>query len=104
MGKISRFLIVVCVFFTHTIFYSCSINPLKNINTDGLTYDGTNVYYNGELCATLSAMEVAYDNGKVVREATFVLTSSKFNDKALNIIKFVQEKRPSIEVEVELKN
>jgi len=96
-------LLVVCVFFTLTTI-SCKVHPLKHVKTDGLTYDGTDIYYNGELCATLSAIEVAYDNGKIVREATFVLTSSKFNEMALPIIKLVQEKRPSIEVEVELKN
>lgn len=101
MGKLNT--IVVCVFFTLTTL-SCSINPLKNVNTDGLTYNGTDVYYNGELCATLSSIEVAYDSGKIVREATFVLTSSKFNDKALNIIKLVQMRSPEMEVEVELKN
>ena len=83
---------------------SGKVHPLKHVTTEGLTYDGTDIYYNGELCATLSAVEVAYDNGKIVREATFVLTSSEFNEMALPIIKLVQEKRPSIEVEVELKN
>ena len=82
---------------------SCAVNPLKSVSTDGLTYEGTNVYYYGELCATLSAIEVAYDDGKIVREATFGLESSIFNDKALSIIKLVQSKNPSIEVEVELK-
>lgn len=96
-------LLVVCVFFTLTTI-SCKVHPLKHVKTDGLTYEGTDIYYNGELCATLSAIEVAYDNGKIVREATFVLTSSEFNEMALPIIKLVQEKRPSIEVEVELKN
>lgn len=83
---------------------SCAVHPLKYVKTDGLTYEGTDIYYNGELCATLSSTEVAYDNNKIVTEVTFVLTSSKYNDMALNIIKLVQEKRPSIEVEVELKH
>jgi hypothetical protein len=82
---------------------SCAINPLKGVDTYGLTYDGTNVYYNNELCAELSALEIAYDDGKIVKEATFVLVDSKYNDRALSIIKLVKEKRPSLEVEVELK-
>lgn len=99
MKKLFILSLIVTIFTT-----SCSVNPLKHITTDGLAYDGTDIYYNGKLCATLSAIEVAYDNGKIVREATFVLTSSEFNEMALPIIKLVQEKRPSIEVEVELKN
>jgi len=83
---------------------SCASNPLKSISTNGLTYNSTSIYYNGELCATLSAIEVAYDDGKIVKEATFVLTSSKFNELALPIIKLVQQKKPHMEVEVELKN
>ena len=82
---------------------SCAVHPLKYVTTNGLTYDGTDVYYMGELRAQLSAIEVAYDDGKIVTEATFVLTNSEYNDMALSIIKLVQEKRPSIEVEVELK-
>jgi len=82
---------------------SCAVHPLKYVTTNGLTYDGTDIYYNGKLCATLSSTEIAYDNNKIVTEATFVLTSSEYNDMALSIIKLVQEKRPSIEVEVELK-
>lgn len=83
---------------------SCAVNPLKNISTEGLTYSDENIYHNGELCATLSAIEIAYDGGKIVREATFVLTNSKFNDKALSIIKLVKNAQPSMEVEVELKS
>lgn len=82
---------------------SCAIDPLKGIDTYGLTYDGTNVYFQEELCAELSALEIAYDGGKIVKEATFVLVDSKYNDQALSIIKLVKEKRPSLEVEVELK-
>jgi len=82
---------------------SCAIDPLKGVDTYGLTYDGTNVYFQEELCAELSALEIAYDGGKIVKEATFVLVDSKYNDQALSIIKLVKEKRPSLEVEVELK-
>lgn len=82
---------------------SCAIDPLKGVDTYGLTYDGTNVYFQEELCAELSALEIAYDDGKIVKEATFVLVDSKYNDQAISIIKLVKEKRPSLEVEVELK-
>ena len=96
----SLFISLICTIFV----VSCTIHPLQHVKTDGLTYNSTGIYYNGELCATLSAIEVAYDNGKIVREATFVLTSSKFNELAIPIIKLVQQKSPSMEVEVELKN
>ena len=43
-------------------------------------------------------------DGKIVREATFVLTSSEYNPIALKIIKLVTKTRPELEVEVELKN
>lgn len=87
----------------------CSTNKAKKVfstvDTEGLSYDGTDIYYNGELAATLSSVEVAFDDGKVVREATFVLTSAKYNEKALAIIKFIQSKKTESnwEVEVELK-
>ena len=86
-----------------TFLTSCTLNPLRGVDTYGLTYDGTNVYYFGELCAELSAIEVAYDDGRIVREATFVLVDSKYNDQAISVIKLVKEKQPSLEVEVELK-
>ena len=57
------------------------------------------------MAAELGAIEIAYDNGKLVKEATFVLTSSKYNEIAISIIKFVTEHKQSEdwEVEVELK-
>lgn len=91
-------LIVLTIFTT-----SCAVDPLRNVDTYGLTYDGTDVYYMGELCAKLSAIEVAFDDGKIVKEATFVLVDSKYNEQALPIIKFIKSKSPSLEVEVELK-
>ena len=82
--------------------FGCS--PLLNVSTHGLSYDGTDVFYNGELCAKFSAMELAYDNKKIVREATFVIVNPKYNDKALPILKLVTSKNPKIEVEVQLNN
>ena len=82
--------------------FSCS--PLLNVSTLGLSYDGTDVFYNGELCAKFSAMELAYDNKKIVREATFIIVNPKYNDKALPILKLVTSKNPKIEVEVQLNN
>lgn len=89
--------------------FSCNTimktTTFSNYSTEGLTYNGTSVYYNGELAAELKAVEVAYDNGKIVNEATFSLTSNKFNDIAINILKFIseQKKEKTWEVEIELK-
>ncbi len=80
---------------------SCS--ELRNVSTDGLTYDNGNVYHKGDLVAKLSGVEVAYDNHKLVTEATFVLTSANYNHLAYGIIKFVTNRNPKWEVEVEIK-
>ena len=88
--------------FLFLLTVGCS--PLANISPQGLTYDGTDVYYNGELCAKFSAIELAYDNGKIVREATFLIVSSDYNEQALAIIKLVSSKNPKLEVEVQLNN
>ena len=70
-------------------------DELREYSTEGLTYKETSVYYNEELAEQLKAVEVAIDDGKIVNEATFALTSSKFNDIAVNILKFIygQKKR-----------
>ena len=84
--------------------FSFGCSPLLNVSTQGLSYDGTDVFYNGELCAKFSAMELAYDNKKIVREATFIIVNPKYNDRALPILKLVTSKNPKIEVEVQLNN
>ena len=90
------------------LMFGCAPDPAKllsSFSTEGLTYENTSVYYNGKLAATLASVEVALDDGKLVQEATFVLTSSEYNDIAVNIIKLIQERKedPNWEIEVELK-
>lgn len=77
----------------------------KNYNTEGLTHQGTSVYYNGKKAATLKSVEVAYDDGKIVHEASFDLTSSEFNNIAIPIIKYASKhfQHKNWEIEVELK-
>jgi len=82
---------------------SCAVNPLRNISTEGFSYEGTDIYYKGELCAQMAALEVAYDDGKIVREITYVVTDEKFNDVAMGVLKYVRDRKPTWEVEVELK-
>jgi predicted adenine nucleotide alpha hydrolase (AANH) superfamily ATPase len=82
-----------------------STKLLQGCSTEGLTYENTSVYYNGKLAATLASVEVALDDGKLVQEATFLLTSNEYNDIAVNIIKLIQQRKenPNWEIEVELK-
>jgi hypothetical protein len=79
---------------------SCS--ELRNVSTDGLTYENGNIYHKGDIIAKLSGVEVAYDNRKLVTEATFKLTNSNYNHFAYGIIKLVTDKNPKWEVEVEI--
>jgi hypothetical protein len=86
-----------------TIFMvSCGVTKL-NVSTEGFTHEGQNIYYHGELVAELSAVEVAYDDGKIVREVTFLVTDAKYNELAIPIIAFMREHNSETEVEVELR-
>jgi hypothetical protein len=82
---------------------SCSPSILKHAPTEGFSHVGTDVYYMGEKCATMTSLEMAYDNNKIVRECTLIITDEKFDQYALNIIKYMRKKVPHWEVEVELK-
>jgi len=75
----------------------------KNISTEEFSFIGTDIYYNGELCAQLGAVEVAYDDNKIVREITYIMVDERFDNVALGVLKYVRERKPSWEVEVELK-
>jgi hypothetical protein len=79
---------------------SCS--ELRHVSTDGLTYENGSIYHKGNVIAKLSGVEVAYDNRKLVTEATFKLTSTEYNYLAWGIIKLVTERNPKWEVEVEI--
>lgn len=84
------------------IFAITSCSELRHISSEGLTYENGNVYYKNVVVAKLSGVEVAYDNRKLVTEATFKLTSSEYNYLAYKIIKLVTERNPRWEVEVEI--
>jgi hypothetical protein len=45
------------------------------------------------LCATYSAIEIALDNNKVVREVTYLITEPRFNAQALSVIKLISKKK-----------
>lgn len=86
--------------FALLVIVSCS--ELRHVSSEGLTYENGNIYHKGVVIAKLSGVEVAYDNRKLVTEATFKLTSSDYNHLAYGIIKLVTERNPRWEVEVEI--
>lgn len=87
-----------------SLLFSCATpEPLKNVSIEGFSYVGTDIYYLGELCAHMGAIEVAYDDGKIVKEVTYIVTDQKFDSVAMGILKYIRQRKPSWEVEVELK-
>ena len=91
-------LLVVSTF----IVLGCASNPLRNISTDKFSFKGTDVYYEGKLMATMSNIEVAYDDGTIVREVTSRLVSDEFNEQVLGLIKYFRLRHPSYEIEVDV--
>ena len=62
------------------LMVGCAPDPrqvaAQGCSTEGLTYENTSVYYNGKARRDARLhVEVALDDGKLVQEATFVLTS-----------------------------
>jgi hypothetical protein len=84
------------------VLSSCA--SFKGYKTDGLTHQGADIYYKGELCARVSAVEISYDNGKIVNEVTYLIEDVKFNNLAKGIITYVVKHKPDWEVEIEIKN
>lgn len=68
-----------------------------------LEYKNEMFYHGDDVVAKLSSIELAYDNGKLVHEATFILTDAGQNDHALEILKIMHDIKPEWDVEVELK-
>ena len=89
------------------LFTSCNVSSkvLEKYNTDDFSYVGRTITRDDEVVATLKAIELSYDGGKLVYEATFELTSSKYNPYALNVIKIARmhPKMKDWDIEVELK-
>jgi len=101
--KLKAIIFYNCCIIIALLLLLCSCNPLRHVNTEGLAHDGEKVYYHQEHVASLSSVELSWDDGKIVREFTFILTDAKYNDLALNIIKFMRDHDKHVEVEVELK-
>jgi hypothetical protein len=83
------------------LLVSCS--SYKKSSMTGLSYEGPNIYYKGEMCARLSAIEMALDNGKLVKEATYSIEDPKFNHLAVPIISYIRKQKRGWEVEIDFK-
>jgi hypothetical protein len=86
-----------------SLLMSCSPSVMKNVSTEGITFIGTDIYYNQVMIARLSTIEYAWDNKKLVREMTYTIIDENYNHLAINIIKFSLNKSPKWEIEVEIK-
>ena len=89
------------------LFTSCNVSSkvLEKYNNDNFAYVGRTITRDNEIVAKLKAIELSYDGGKLVYEATFELVSSKYNPYALNVIKIARmhPKMKDWDIEVELK-
>ena len=94
--------IVIALLFTSG---SISSKVLEKYNTEDFSYVGRTITRDDEIVAKLKAIELSYDEGKLVYEATFELVHSKYNPYALNVIKIAREhpKMKDWDIEVELK-
>ena len=89
------------------LFTSCSVSSkvLEKYNTDDFSYVGRTITRDDEVVAKLKAIELSYDDGELVYEATFELLHSKYNPYALHVIRIARAhpKMKDWDIEVELK-
>ena len=89
------------------LFTSCNVSHkvLEKYNTEDFSYVGRTITRDNEIVAKLKAIELSYDGGELIYEATFELVSSKYNHYALNVIKIARThpKMKDWDIEVELK-
>ena len=89
------------------LFTSCNISSkvLEKYNTEDFSYVGRTITKDDEVVAKLKAIELSYDGGELIYEATFELVSSKYNPYAINVIKIARmhPKMKDWDIEVELK-
>jgi hypothetical protein len=69
----------------------------------GKMFSGASV----QVMIMMSSLEIAHDRnifgGRITRECTFIITDQKYDYLALHIIKYMRKKKPSWEIEVEIK-
>jgi len=84
---------------------SCSqYKKIHKYHLENFKHVGRTITLNNEIVAELKAIELSYDGGKLVYEATFELLSSKYNPYAIDIIKVARShpKMKDWDIEVEL--
>lgn len=77
-------------------------NGLEQYQTEGYIFDQQHVIYGQDTIARLSSFELAYDNGKLVYEVTFIILKLDYNDRAGDIIKVMHERKPDWDIEVQI--
>ena len=107
MGIKQVTLLIVCIgICIISAIPGCSTyKQLHKYHADNFEYVGRTITLDDELVAKLKAIELSYDGGKLVYEATFELVSSKYNPYAIDIIKVARlhPKMKDWDIEVELK-
>lgn len=96
MKKLQLLLIAV-------ILVGCKTQDVFKDVPNILEYKNEMFYHGDDVVAKLSSVELAYDDGRLVHEATFVLTDAGQNDHAMEILKKMHNIKPEWDVEVELK-
>lgn len=82
------------------ITFSCSVT--RNYNTEGFHIEGNYVYFKEEPMCELVGIEYALDDHKLVKELTFKVVDSDYNNKITELIAFLHEKHPNYEIEIEI--
>ena len=101
--KLKRLVILgLAILVNNILLVGCKTQDVFKDVGNILTYKNEKIYHGDDVVAELSSIELAYDDGKLVHEATFVLTDAGENDHALEILKIMHEIKPEWDVEVEL--
>lgn len=90
------------ILFALLVVTMTSCSTLRNYSTEGFVINENTVNYKGTPMAHLSGIEFALDNNKIVKEMTFKLLDTEYNDKILNLIAFLHAKYAEYEIEVEI--
>lgn len=84
-----------------TMMMSCGI-PKDYYPAYKFEHRGEQIWFENQMVAQLIAVELSYDNGRIVREYTFKLSGPQFNHLAVDMIKFIRLHDQKAEIEIEL--